>query len=338
MIIERAIDDDLIAEVDPRLVGRVLGCLLDNAVRYTPRGGRIAIRATAAGAELELAVGNSGPALSAPERARVFERDFRRAEREDGARRGRGLGLHFCRLVAEAHGGSITAGSQPTLPVEFVLRLPAAELAAQRRRSAQAAAQERRRRRRPARPGRLQAGPQQRRRRARGQAGLVGGLGRRALTQRVEHRGLLEVQVLEQPGVAIAGQRERALDGGQPGPDVAEVTEQRPAPVVGLGRGRGLGQRRLGRGQDHREVRTARHASKVRQIVIRPHRAFQADSPRQGPRVASAPRHGPRPAAGPAWSPGASAVTRAAAEDSGLHLPAIAARRGSWAVGAPSVR
>ena len=81
LIIERAIDDDLIAEVDPRLVGRVLGCLLDYLLYVCVADG-------------------------------------------ERARRGRGLGLHFCRLVAEAHGGSITAGSQPTLPVEFVLRLP----------------------------------------------------------------------------------------------------------------------------------------------------------------------------------------------------------------------
>lgn len=124
LTITRAIGAELIAEVDPRLLGRVLGCLLDNAVRYAPRGGRVAIRAHLDGAELELAVGNTGPALTPDERARVFEREFRRAERAAGARRGRALGLYFCRLVAEAHGGSIGVTAGPGLPVEFVLRLP----------------------------------------------------------------------------------------------------------------------------------------------------------------------------------------------------------------------
>ncbi|MBK9031972.1 MAG: hypothetical protein IPL61_11705 [Myxococcales bacterium] len=124
LTITQAIGDDLIAEVDPRLLGRVLGCLLDNAVRYAPRGGRVAIRASVDGAEVELAVGNTGPALTDDERARVFEREFRRAERAAGARRGRALGLYFCRLVAEAHGGSIGVAARPDLPVEFVLRLP----------------------------------------------------------------------------------------------------------------------------------------------------------------------------------------------------------------------
>lgn len=124
LVVERTLADELTADVDQRLVLRVLGCLLDNAVRYTPRGGRVAIRGARNGRELELAVGNSGPPLTDDERARVFERDFRRAERADGARRGRGLGLYFCRLVAEAHGGTITVGRTAELPVEFVLRLP----------------------------------------------------------------------------------------------------------------------------------------------------------------------------------------------------------------------
>ncbi|MBL8624094.1 MAG: hypothetical protein JNK64_22485 [Myxococcales bacterium] len=124
LVVERDLDDELVADVDQRLVRRVLGCLLDNAVRYTPRAGRVVIRGARAGRELELAVGNSGPPLTDDERARVFERDFRRAERADGARRGRGLGLYFCRLVAEAHGGTIAVGPRDGLPVEFVLRLP----------------------------------------------------------------------------------------------------------------------------------------------------------------------------------------------------------------------
>lgn len=124
LVVERDLDDELVADVDQRLVRRVLGCLLDNAVRYTPRAGRVVIRGARDGRDLELAVGNSGPPLTDDERARVFERDFRRAERADGARRGRGLGLYFCRLVAEAHGGTIAVGRRDGLPVEFVLRLP----------------------------------------------------------------------------------------------------------------------------------------------------------------------------------------------------------------------
>lgn len=124
LTIEQAVPEELTADVDTRLIGRVLQNLLDNAVRYTPRGGRIAIRAGRDGAAVVLAVGNTGPALAEADRARVFEREFRSAERQEDARRGRGLGLYFCRLVAEAHGGSIEVASRPELPIEFVLRLP----------------------------------------------------------------------------------------------------------------------------------------------------------------------------------------------------------------------
>lgn len=124
LTVERAVPDELAAEVDARLIGRVLQNLLDNAVRYAPRGGRVAIRAARDGAEVVLAVGNSGPPLIEADRARIFERDFRSAERVDGARRGGGLGLYFCRLVAEAHGGSIEVASRPELPIEFVIRVP----------------------------------------------------------------------------------------------------------------------------------------------------------------------------------------------------------------------
>jgi two-component system, sensor histidine kinase and response regulator len=123
--VDRQLDTDLTADIDQRLLSRVLQCLLDNAVRYAPRGGRIAIRGARIGAEIELGVGNTGPALTLDERLQVFEREFRSAERHAGARRGRGLGMYFCRLVAEAHAGSITVMSRPELPVEFVLRLPA---------------------------------------------------------------------------------------------------------------------------------------------------------------------------------------------------------------------
>lgn len=124
LTVERVVPEDLVADVDGRLVGRVLQNLLDNAVRYAPRGGHVAVRVERDGAEVVIAVGNSGPALGELDRARIFERDFRSAERHDGARRGGGLGLYFCRLVAEAHGGTIAVGSRPGLPVEFVVRLP----------------------------------------------------------------------------------------------------------------------------------------------------------------------------------------------------------------------
>lgn len=120
------IDPDLVVEVDGRLVGRLLQNLLDNATRQAPRGGRVEIAAAReADGALVLTVGNDGPPLSAAEREALFAPDFRLSERRASARRGRGLGMYFCRLVALAHDGQLTVEERPGLPVTFVLRVPA---------------------------------------------------------------------------------------------------------------------------------------------------------------------------------------------------------------------
>jgi two-component system sensor histidine kinase BaeS len=118
------VGEDVEAEVDGRLLGQVIQNLIDNGVRYAPRRGRVVIRAAVGDGALTLAVGNSGPALTAAERAAVFEPDFRIAERAAGARRGRDFGLYFGRIVVEAHGGSLTCEQDVGLPAMFVVRIP----------------------------------------------------------------------------------------------------------------------------------------------------------------------------------------------------------------------
>ena len=119
------IDGELVAELDGRLIGRLVQNLLDNATRQAPRGGRIEVAAVVDEAGLALSVGNDGPPLPAADRAALFAHDFRLAERRESARRGRALGLYFCRLIAVAHGGELTVEERPTLPATFVLRIPA---------------------------------------------------------------------------------------------------------------------------------------------------------------------------------------------------------------------
>lgn len=119
-----AIDGELVVEIDGRLIGRLIQNLLDNATRQAPRGGRVEVAAVVDDDGLALSVGNSGPPLSAADRAALFAHDFRLAERRASARRGRALGMYFCRLVAIAHGGELTVEERPTLPATFVLRIP----------------------------------------------------------------------------------------------------------------------------------------------------------------------------------------------------------------------
>ncbi|HVV88792.1 MAG TPA: ATP-binding protein [Kofleriaceae bacterium] len=120
-----AVDPELVFDVDGRLVGRLVQNLLDNAARHATRGGRVEVAASVgADGALALSVGNSGPPLSADEREALFAHDFRLAERRAAARRGRALGMYFCRLVADAHRGTLSVEERPGLPATFVLRLP----------------------------------------------------------------------------------------------------------------------------------------------------------------------------------------------------------------------
>lgn len=90
---------------DPELIRRTLENLIDNALRYAPTESTIALTAAAFDGEVELRVVDAGPGVPEEHRARVFER-FAQADREP-ARASRGLGLAFCKVVIEAHGGRI---------------------------------------------------------------------------------------------------------------------------------------------------------------------------------------------------------------------------------------
>jgi signal transduction histidine kinase len=111
---------------DLDLLQRVLDNVLDNAVRYTPAGGRIEIRAAGtADGMVRIEIGNSGPVIPGEDRQRIFEKYGRAAPAADhDARMNAGLGLYFCRLAVAAHGGRIWVEATPELPTTFVIELP----------------------------------------------------------------------------------------------------------------------------------------------------------------------------------------------------------------------
>lgn len=84
--------------------------LVDNAVRYTPAGGRVLVRVHRAGGATVLEVADSGPGIPAAERERAFDRFYRRASAPEG---GSGLGLAIVRAIAERHGARIDLGDAP---------------------------------------------------------------------------------------------------------------------------------------------------------------------------------------------------------------------------------
>ncbi len=111
--------EPLSVDGDPVRLTQILANLLNNAARYTGRGGhiRLSVRRDAGGALI--AVGDSGPGI-APE---VLPRLFEMFSRSAGSS-GLGIGLALCRRLAEMHGGTIEARSEPGQGSEFTVRLP----------------------------------------------------------------------------------------------------------------------------------------------------------------------------------------------------------------------
>ena len=91
---------------DPDLLRRVLENLIENAIRHSPEGGRVRLSAIDSGAANVLRVADEGPGVPPALREAIFE-PFMQAATDRTARAGRGLGLTFCKLAIEAHGGRI---------------------------------------------------------------------------------------------------------------------------------------------------------------------------------------------------------------------------------------
>lgn len=102
--------------------------LVDNAIRYSGTQGRIEVTLTDRGAELSVAVSDSGPGIPAADLPHIFERFFR----SEGARRlapeGSGLGLPLAKAIVEAHHGTIAVDSTPDRGTIVTVTLPAAAL------------------------------------------------------------------------------------------------------------------------------------------------------------------------------------------------------------------
>jgi len=103
---------------DRGILGRVLQNLVGNALKFTPVGGQVRITATAAGdGVVSVRVADDGPGIPAALRPRLFQRFASGRQRESGT----GLGLAFCRLAVEAHGGRIHVEGGPGTTMAFTL-------------------------------------------------------------------------------------------------------------------------------------------------------------------------------------------------------------------------
>jgi len=116
---------------DPDLLGRLLLNLLDNAIKYSPEGGTVAVAMQRRNGSCEIQVVDGGPGIPAEARDRVFERFFRadaaRSRSLPSATSGAGLGLAIARRIAELHAGRLELAESRPGHTEFRLTLPVGE-------------------------------------------------------------------------------------------------------------------------------------------------------------------------------------------------------------------
>jgi two-component system phosphate regulon sensor histidine kinase PhoR len=120
--------DEAWARCDPSRLRQVIVNLLDNAVKYSPDGGRIAVHVTAAAERIRIDVHDEGLGMPAREQQRAFDKFYRADPAMIHGIGGSGLGLYISRELVEQMGGEIHVRSEPGIGSTFTLELPRAAL------------------------------------------------------------------------------------------------------------------------------------------------------------------------------------------------------------------
>lgn len=124
-----SIEPELLFHGDEALLRRLLLNLLDNAIKYTPKGGTVTLECRKQTAQYVVSVSDTGPGISPDLQSRIFERFFRadkarsRSETDSG---GAGLGLSIARWIAEAHHGQLELARSDASGTTFTVMLPVA--------------------------------------------------------------------------------------------------------------------------------------------------------------------------------------------------------------------
>jgi signal transduction histidine kinase len=125
----QVIHEPPVVEADPARLRQIIDNLLDNACKYTPKGGQVSVRLdtedNGAGSPpyVIVQVIDNGPGIASPEEQEDIFRLFYRNPQQQRLHRGMGIGLYLSRRLAEAHGGSLVVESQPGKGSTFTLKL-----------------------------------------------------------------------------------------------------------------------------------------------------------------------------------------------------------------------
>jgi signal transduction histidine kinase len=119
-------------DVDADRVATILGNLIDNAVKYSPNGGKVRCSVKSGAGKASIAVSDQGLGIDPEQLQSLFTRFGRVVTQESSRIPGTGLGLYLSRQLARLHGGDITVDSQRGKGSTFTLQLPLAEEKPQR--------------------------------------------------------------------------------------------------------------------------------------------------------------------------------------------------------------
>jgi signal transduction histidine kinase len=119
-------EEDLAADGDPERVHQVVANLLENAVRHSPAGGAVEVRARRSDTGVTIEIIDEGPGIPDQEASRVFERFYRADSARAASDGGAGLGLAIARWIVDLHGGEIHPERREPHGCRMVVTLPGA--------------------------------------------------------------------------------------------------------------------------------------------------------------------------------------------------------------------
>lgn len=121
-------DDLLMARMDVRLIIQVIINIVNNAIKYTPAGSRIVLRAEKQGTMVAVSIADDGPGIPDEAKVHLFDMFYTASQGKPDNRRGMGLGLNLCRSIVTAHGGTITVTDNRPHGAVFTFTVPLEEV------------------------------------------------------------------------------------------------------------------------------------------------------------------------------------------------------------------
>lgn len=128
LTLSASLQPELTVEGNAHHLRQVVNNLIDNALKFTPAGGKVTVRLRAERGDAVFSVADNGPGIPPEDMPHIFDRFFRgdRSHSHEGGRTGTGLGLSICQAVVQAHGGRIAVETNVNRGTKFIVALPLA--------------------------------------------------------------------------------------------------------------------------------------------------------------------------------------------------------------------